>query len=414
MDDVSTMKSETANQRKITSMLVQWVVKDNPLAPLTQTQQDTLDLISQLVSGEETDVRSSLTSQYRNVFTVFLFQCVDKSKDRSEDAETWLNEEMSTSRSLHQLQTTKHEIESTQEFLTWYNKIGNEIYERTDQKYMDYVEQLRHRSKLCDSLLEQIDESLNCLNVLNNEYKFVANKTDSLNTASEQLIQEQKQLNQLTDDLGHRLQYFSQADVLLQRLLSPTTSVTSDVFLNTLTKINECITFLKEKPNFKESSAYMVKYRHCLQKATQMMRTYVNQIITTAAQQILVPKDQPKPAVQSSELKLSSADTVFALFYGKFQSYASKVKRITSVIEANRDHSPEYIQLLNDLHQFYFQHRAMIMSPGVTSAIKNLADSHKGDHCALVRSACAFLVHVCQDEHRLFFQFFESPSSQLR
>lgn len=54
-----------------------------------------------------------------------------------------------------------------------------------------------------------------------------------------------------------------------------------------------------------------------------------------------------------------------------------------------------------------------IMSSEVESAIKNLAGSYKGDHCALVRSASAFMVHVCQDEHRLFYQFFAKPSEHL-
>lgn len=53
------------------------------------------------------------------------------------------------------------------------------------------------------------------------------------------------------------------------------------------------------------------------------------------------------------------------------------------------------------------------MSPEIEAAIKNLTASHKGDHCALVRSSCAFMVHICQDEHRLFYQFFTKPTHQL-
>lgn len=53
------------------------------------------------------------------------------------------------------------------------------------------------------------------------------------------------------------------------------------------------------------------------------------------------------------------------------------------------------------------------MSPEIEAAIKNLTASYKGDHCALVRSSCAFMVHICQDEHRLFYQFFTKPTYQL-
>lgn len=58
-------------------------------------------------------------------------------------------------------------------------------------------------------------------------------------------------------------------------------------------------------------------------------------------------------------------------------------------------------------------HRFQIMSTEVEAAIKKLTASYKGDHCALVRSACAFTVHVCQDEHRLFYQFFSMQSDEL-
>lgn len=49
----------------------------------------------------------------------------------------------------------------------------------------------------------------------------------------------------------------------------------------------------------------------------------------------------------------------------------------------------------------------------VDIAVRNLTASYRGDHCSLVRSACAFMVHVCQDEHRLFYHFFNNTSAQM-
>lgn len=50
----------------------------------------------------------------------------------------------------------------------------------------------------------------------------------------------------------------------------------------------------------------------------------------------------------------------------------------------------------------------------VDIAVRNLTTTCRGDHCTLVRSACAFMVHVCQDEHRLFYTFFTNTGEQLR
>lgn len=126
-----------------------------------------------------------------------------------------------------------------------------------------------------------------------------------------------------------------------------------------------------------------------------------------------------------------SSDTAFAIYYGKFQATAPKAKRITSLIEERLDRSQEYEQLLAELHRTYLSQRAnvyifrfyrsifhciishQILCSEVDVAIRDLTASNKGDHCAMVRSACAFMVHVCKDEHRLFYQFFTNASSQL-
>lgn len=48
MDDVASARTENANLRKIQQKLLQWDMKDQPLAPLTTGQHDTIELLSQL------------------------------------------------------------------------------------------------------------------------------------------------------------------------------------------------------------------------------------------------------------------------------------------------------------------------------------------------------------------------------
>lgn len=143
------------------------------------------------------------------------------------------------------LQNKLEGIESPQSFLTWYNTVDLEMYDRSDDVYKEYYEQLQNRSKDCDNLLEQIDGALEALGALETEYNFVSNKTSSLNTASEQLILEQKKLNEIGDEIKRRLHYFTQSEQLLQRLHSPTLSVSSEIFMETLNKIDECLEYLQ-------------------------------------------------------------------------------------------------------------------------------------------------------------------------
>lgn len=143
------------------------------------------------------------------------------------------------------------------------------------------------------------------------------------------------------------------------------------------------------------------------------MKNYVMTVMAQATEATLHPKQQPQQILSDNSNVTTAPDAAFALYYGKYQTSAAKIRRVSQLVEARIQQSPEYEQLLNEIQQNYLQERAAIMSPAVDKAIKDLRASHKGDHCSLMRSTCAFLVHVSQDEHRLFFQFFALPSEQL-
>lgn len=140
-----------------------------------------------------------------------------------------------------------------------------------------------------------------------------------------------------------------------------------------------------------------------------MIKSYVIQILTVATDQVL----NPKAGKEVVKIPDKSSEAAFALFYGKFQASSAKIRKIIELVENRFEKNAEYENLLSDLHHFYLSQRAFIMSSGVDNAIKDLCRKHKGDHCALVRSSCTFLVHICQDEHRLFYQFFSVKSPAL-
>lgn len=159
-----------------------------------------------------------------------------------------------------------------------------------------------------------------------------------------------------------------------------------------------------------------MKYRnHCLSKALSLIRTYVTNVLSQATSQILSPT---KPQAEASLSSNANSDAAFALYYGKFQTSAIKIKRVSMMVEERIGKCPEYDQLISDIHHNYLSERASIMSPAVDKAFKDLVKASKanskGDYCTLMRSACSFLAHVCQDEHRLFYQFFTIQSDQLK
>ena len=57
--------------------------------------------------------------------------------------------------------------------------------------YQRCISQLTQQRNVCDNLLEEINSSVSQLNQLNEQYKFVSNKTNSLHEACEELLQDQ-------------------------------------------------------------------------------------------------------------------------------------------------------------------------------------------------------------------------------
>lgn len=55
-----------------------------------------------------------------------------------------------------------------------------------------------------------------------------------------------------------------------------------------------------------------------------------------------------------------NSDTVFALYYGKFQGVAPKAKKIISLVEDRVEQNIEYDNLLNELQRLYLFQRASV------------------------------------------------------
>lgn len=165
-------------------------------------------------------------------------------------------------------------IDSSQDFLNWYNDVESQLYTGSDAVHRQYYEQLENRRGECDKLLAKINSALDSLDGLKSEYNFVSNKTWSLNSGSEKLIAEQNKLIGITEEIKRRLHYFTQAENLLQILQSPTISVSSEIFAQTLTRVDECIAYIKSNV-----STILTLYRPIFSlKLTNLFENFAEQI----------------------------------------------------------------------------------------------------------------------------------------
>ncbi|KAF2359926.1 Conserved oligomeric Golgi complex subunit 3 [Trinorchestia longiramus] len=435
--------------RKARENLCKWDDLTHPFAPISEENQETV-----------VELLSAVTSR------PFSEELINQSRSTYQD----LNADKSTNEECGPPST------SIDEFLNWYDeteekhrhKISHElslpvVVDRDSSSrgggggsnvLVDYIGQLNGHKTECQALLQQLDGALHHLNELHSQYTSVSTRTTALHTDCEHLLAEQTALTNNAEEIHAKLWYFTQVDSISQKLTSPAFSVTSEGFIPLLAKIDQCIAYMKNNHNYRESSVYLVRYMHCLSRALSLIRMYVTRSLEASAKQVL-----PKPG----EMQPNS-DNASVLYYSKFRTNAPRIKSLMQEIEerlvdektsessdrgserwhstssehnypietnegpalgahslavlyqqhqGDASHQVEYRNLLNDCHQCYFQQRQLLLGPSVVDAVSQLVNTYRRDHCTLVRSGCAFLVHVCEDEYALYQQFFSLPTPEL-
>ncbi|XP_035629386.1 conserved oligomeric Golgi complex subunit 3 [Oncorhynchus keta] len=374
--------------------LSQWDRRADAMAPLTEKQTDSiLDIraaAESLPIPAELPIEDlcSLTSRsLRSPFTTTV-------PASTEDV---------LLKGFQMLDLENERIETAQQFFSWFSKLQTQMDQDEGAKHRKTRDHLNCYQEQCDAILSDVNAALEHLDSLQKQYLFVSNKTGTLHEACEQLLKEQSELVDLAESIQQKLSYFNELENLNTKLNSPTLSVNSEGFIPMLSKLDDCIEYVSSHPNFKDYPVYLAKFKQCLSKAMHFMKTHTVNTMQNLTNQL----------TKRDPLGLANADNAFTLYYVKFRAAAPKVRTLIEQIEQRSERIPEYHQLLEEIHQCYLDQREQLLSPSITSTITDLTGQNNKDHCALVRSGCAFMVHVCQDEHQLYNEFFSKPTPRL-
>ncbi|XP_025080058.1 conserved oligomeric Golgi complex subunit 3-like isoform X2 [Pomacea canaliculata] len=384
-----TLHSRPVNQRIIRDRLSLWEAKTNPTAPLTSKQKDALMELTAIAA--ERPLPPELPED-----DIPLLPLRETSSSNASEQGDFLGD------FIQQSLPGGQKIENAQQFFSWFSHLDDALEHEEEELYRPYLESLCMYQTQCDTVLQEVTQCVDFLRQLHQQYINVSTKTNALHDECEHLLAEQTQLMNTAESISNKLSYFNELDTITTKLSRQTLSVTDESFVPMLSRIDECIHYMQSNPHFKESETYLLQFRQCLSRALGHIRTYVTNILTAATQAVTPQKDAP-----------NMADNAFTLFYGKFRANAPRVKPLTEQVESRLDKGPEYHQVLEDLHNCYFAQREILLTPSISTTINDLASKHSRDHCALVRSGCAFMVHVCEDEYQLFLNFFSRPTPGL-
>uniref|UniRef100_A0A8C3YB60 Conserved oligomeric Golgi complex subunit 3 n=1 Tax=Catagonus wagneri TaxID=51154 RepID=A0A8C3YB60_9CETA len=386
--------SEAAAERDAREKLALWDGRPDTTAPLTDRQTDSV--LELKAAAEDLPVPTELPIEDLCSLTTHSLPIAQTSVVPESTEDILL-------KGFASLDMKDERIETAQQFFSWFAKLQTQMDQDEESKYRQMRDYLSGFQEQCDAILNDVNSALQHLESLQKQYLFVSNKTGALHEACEQLLKEQSELVELAENIQQKLSYFNELETINTKLNSPTLSVNSEGFIPMLAKLDDCITYISSHPNFKDYPIYLLKFKQCLSKALQLMKTYTVNTLQNLTNQLL--KRDPS--------SVPNADNAFTLFYVKFRVAAPKVRTLIEQIEQRSEKIPEYQQLLNDIHQCYLDQRELLLGPSITCTVTELTSQNNRDHCALIRSGCAFMVHVCQDEHQLYNEFFTKPTSKL-
>lgn len=293
---------------------------------------------------------------------------------------------------------------NSHQFYKWFTDLESAMKSETEEKYRQYVNTLTEHLKTCDRILYQVDSTLNLFDDLQAQHQAVAIKTKTLHDACERLVMEKERLVEFAEALRSKLNYFDELENIATQFYASNMSVGSAHFLPLLKRLDECISYVANNPQYADSGVYLVKFRQLQSRALGMVRSHVLSVLKNAASQVQIAiKENASGKAAISE----GAET--SVLYVRFKAAANEMKPVMEEIES-RSSRKEYSQILADCHRLYCEQRLSLVKAIVQQRISEYAK--KEPLASLTRSGCAYLMQVCQLEHQLFDHFFPSSSAE--
>ncbi|PWZ56815.1 Conserved oligomeric Golgi complex subunit 3 [Zea mays] len=294
---------------------------------------------------------------------------------------------------------------NTHQFYKWFSELESAMKSETEEKYRLYENTLQERVNTCDVILKQVDDTLSLFEELQSLHSSVATKTKTLHDACDQLLVEKQRLIEFAEALRSRLNYFDELENVSSSFYSQNMNIGNEQFLPLLKRLDDCISYVENNPQYAESAVYLVKFRQLQSRALGMIRSHVLSILKGASSQV-------QAAIRSSDSgkNIVTEGVEASLIYVRFKAAASELKPILGEIES-RSSRKEYTQILSECHSLFCEQRLYLVRGMVQQRILEFA--RKEALPSLTRSGCAYLMEACQFEHQLFAHFFPASAADV-
>ncbi|PIA17571.1 hypothetical protein COEREDRAFT_101637 [Coemansia reversa NRRL 1564] len=300
-------------------------------------------------------------------------------------------------------------IETTAQFLEWYGKVESRLAEGQDQEAHAFAEQLRKQVEQCSEMLECIKGIQGMLQNMEADYDKVCKQTGGVKDACSDYQRKRDSFINMADEISEQLSVYNSLGPISQLFNSPGDRVCLDgEFLPSLERTEKAVSFIKEHSEGRDSELYLMRFSQCRMRALSLIKMHALRVFKTLGSDVSNVISREQPMGRSTAL------------YVRFRASAVTLSPLIHALQ-NRSivlGSTER-QVFGDVQSAYFQMRRTWLRPYILDCIKTIANEHEetkttditkvslGVRVESLRDWCAFVMNVCADEYRLYYDFFD-------
>ncbi|CAN9111931.1 Sec34-domain-containing protein [Alternaria alternata] len=304
---------------------------------------------------------------------------------------------------------SREDISTELEFADWYGGLSDELLEASHDEYRLYQHQLHMTRNHLENISSDTTSTLHVLSSLSESFKVVEAQTNAFRTQCEGLIDDQKRITKLADDMEQNLRYYLYLEPTTKRLNAPGAGkiVRGSEFVEMLANLDSCLEYMQAHSKHREAEMYRSRYRLLLTRALTLIRVHFTEALREIAADV---------SKRIADRQLNDT-TMSALLYAKFRVGAPELKSIGIEIQkravlpagAAPGGEAEYQSLMNELYQSYSATRGRLILPIVTKKIGDIAQapSTSTDLVAFARSSISYIRGICFDECDLWREWFD-------
>lgn len=288
-------------------------------------------------------------------------------------------------------------IKNTLEFKDFYrNNLKTFKKDLEIESYLTLVGALKKNSS---TFLEKITMAIDILKDLQGLNEFISEKTRDLQSQTSKIIREEEDLVELANDLELKLSYFNSLEMVMKLLSSSGGEITMEKdFIPSLSLLDHCSEFLSSNLDYKESGVYLIKTKQCMTRSMMLIKMHI-----VNSQRTLAGDIRDLMVNDSSNMQIS-------LFYTKFKNLGIETRPLISELETRSVNNPEFMNLLKDSINVYFDTRKSLIGPFIQ---RNIQDMKQNSILEFSKTGCAYMIQICEDEFKLFHEFYELNHEEL-